>query len=190
MGSIYFQADKGVYDLAYRTIEKWHGELRKADIRIGILFALSTKEDQPAIRQSGYPVDGMIKIVPLKDRITKNFDVEIILDGQEWRNRTEAYSTALIDHLLCRIELKKPKPKKPKKNNSAHGSETEKESLEQSEFITDDIGRPVLKIRPWDWNAGFGFREVVERHGDNAPECKKVKEAQVIIDASKNNKQV
>ena len=73
MSSIYFKADDSVKVMIGDVIRQWHPELLKSQIRIGILFALSTKDDQPALKEAGYEVDGIIKIVPLKDRVTKLF---------------------------------------------------------------------------------------------------------------------
>jgi hypothetical protein len=188
MASIYFKADSSVVAVVNEAIKKWHPELSKAQIQIGILFAVSGKDDQPAIKEAGHPVDGIIKIVTLKDRVTKGFDAEMILDGDSWKQMGDDDRLAFIDHLLSRLELKKPKKKKDKKNDAVHGDDEEQEEFEESEFLQDDIGRPVLKTRKWDWNAGFGFREVVERHGAHAPECHHLNHAKSIVDSAMKQK--
>lgn len=186
MSSIYFKADDSVKVMIGDVIRQWHPDLLKSQIRIGILFALSTKDDQPALKEAGYEVDGIIKVVPLKDRVTKLFDVEMILDGDAWKSKSEKHRLAYLDHLLCRIELKKPKSSKPKKSNTDNGSDEEREEHdkeENAEYLTDDLGRPVYKLRKYDWNAGVGFRNVVERHKNFAPEYDLISNAKIIVDS-------
>jgi hypothetical protein len=188
VANIYIRADDTVHNLDAHVIKSWHQELVKVNLKIGILFALSARENQPALKENGHPVDGIIKIVPLKDRVTKDFDVEIHLDGEEWKTSPGGCQIALIDHLLTRLEIKKPKKKKKKRSRgteaSVHGTDEERQEHEDAEFITDDIGRPVLKIRKGDWNAGYGFREVVERHGGCAPECRNIDRAKETVEAA------
>lgn len=186
MASVYFKADDSVKTIIGDVIRQWHPDLMKSQITIGILFAVSAKDDQPAIKEAGYAVDGTIKIVPLKDRVTKCFDVEIILDGDAWKTKSEKHRIAFIDHLLSRLELKKPTKQKNKKSDAVHGEDEDREehdSEDNQEYLTDDIGRPVFKMRKCDWNAGLGFRDVVERHKLFAPECDSVNNAKLIIDS-------
>ena len=87
---------------------------------------------------------------------------------------------------MCRIELKKPKSSKPKKSNTDNGSDEEREEHdkeESAEYLTDDLGRPVYKLRKYDWNAGVGFRNVVERHKNFAPEYDLISNAKIIVDS-------
>ena len=140
--SIYFKADQATVNLVGDAVRTWHPELRKAQIIVGVLFAVSNKEGQAAIKEAGHEVDGIIKIVPLKDRVSKGFDVEMILDGDSWKQKGEKYNIAFVDHLLSRLELKKPKSKKSKNEKASDESEAQ----EEAEYMQDDIGRPVLKI--------------------------------------------
>lgn len=185
MSSIYFKADSQTHHTAYDIISKYHPDLRAADIKVGILMALSNKENQPAIKEGGMAVEGTIKIVSLKDRITKGFDVEIILDGDVWK-QNDKNQIAILDHLLSRLEIKKNKKVKNKSKNEQDEHEEKDNVFEEEQFVTDDIGRPVIKFRQFDWNAGAGFTDVVARHGDCAPECRNVLKAMELIAQSKS----
>lgn len=185
MAGIYIKADEMVHSLANLAVKNWYPDLQKVKLQIGILFVLSARESQPALKENGHPVEGTIKIVPLKDRVTKGFDVEILIDGDEWKTHHDEHKIALLDHLLCRLEVKKPKKKKKKKNQATtHGTDEEREEHEEAEFITDDIGRPALKLKKGDWNAGFGFSEVVERHGNYSLEARNIDKARYTVDSA------
>jgi Putative phage metallopeptidase len=184
MANIYLMADESINLLVNSVIKNWHPDLFKVNLKVGALFALAGRETQPAIKENGHEVEGIIKIVPLKDRVSKGYDVEMILDGDEWKDNQHNHKIAVIDHLLSRLEVKKPKKKKDKKKLAVHGTDDEVKQHEPDEFITDDIGRPVLKIRRGDWNAGFGFREVVERHGLFSPESRNLDKASIIVAAA------
>jgi hypothetical protein len=181
LANIYVKTDESIMTLVNHVMQQWHSDLAKARVRVGVLFALSARESQPALKENGHAVDGTIKIVPLKDRVTKDFDVEMLLDGDEWGANKQEHRLAIIDHLLMRLEVRKPKLKK-KKKRVVHGDNTEREDHEEPEFLSDDIGRPILKLRKGDWNAGIGFRDVVVRHGAYSIEARNLERARVIVE--------
>lgn len=187
MASIYMKADEKINTLVTYAIDNWHPDLSKSKVKVGVLFVLSARESQPPLKENGHQVEGTIKIVPLKDRVTKDFDVEMLLDGDEWGHGKNEHHLALIDHLLSRLEVRKPKQKKKKKSKGSdgavHGSDEDRKEHEDPEFMTDDIGRPILKLRKGDWNAGIGFRDVVERHGGFSIEQRNLEKAQAVVDA-------
>ena len=47
------------------------------------------------------------------------------------------------------------------------------------------MGRPKLKIKLGDWNAGDGFKVVVERHGDYANEVVQLKKVNALVAEAK-----
>lgn len=191
MPNIYMKADSDNSAIAHvaHTIDSYYPDLKKVGLKYGILFAISANES-PALKENGHPTEGTIKIVSSKDRVTKEFDVEIILDGTEWQNGREQHHLALIDSLLARLEVKRRKLKKKKNkkgkgsDGAVHGTDEERKAHEEEEFITDDIGRPVLKLRKGDWNSGMGFREVVERHGGFSVEHRRLESINAIVDAA------
>jgi hypothetical protein len=185
MASIFTPAHESVHNLVNHAIRQWYPELLKAKVEIGVLFAISARETQPALKENGHPVPGTIKIVSPKDRISKKYDVELILDGDEWGSDSAQHQLAKIDSFLARLEIKKPKPKKPKKSKATvHGNDEENQQHQPDEFMVDDAGRPKLRLRKGDWNAGYGSREVVERHGQFAPEVLSLDKAQAVVQAA------
>lgn len=142
------------------VMKQHHTELHKAGVLVGILLANAADEGTPAIKHAGYPATAKIKIVPLKDRLTKNFDAELLIDEKEWDSLSDESKTALIDHELCHLSVVLGKNRKAKR---------------------DDIGRPKLKLVPGDWNVGDGFEAVVRRHGQDALEYQSVRKAHVWV---------
>lgn len=181
--SIFFPADDGVMALVKKVMKDNHEELVRANVDVGLTFALSSKEEQPALKEHGQPTFGYTKIVAPKDRVRKSIDVELWLDGDEWGTDNAETRYAKLDHLLQRIEVKKPKPKKPKKGKKAvHGSDEENKEHEEAEFLVDAGGKAVLKMRKPDLFVPGGYREVIERNGKYAPEISILDRARYLAD--------
>lgn len=180
----YIKAPPKVISIVEHALSQWHQELKDADVKIGTLLKFSSSEETPAIKSNGHGVDGIITIVSSKDRLSKGFDVEITLDGDIWSHNNDEYQYGLIDHLISRIELK---PVKVKKNtNTTHGTDTEKEETAAPTYMKDNAGRPCLKLRTGDWNVGFGFEDVVRRHGEASPEYRNVSAAYNMVNSITN----
>lgn len=188
MSIVYWKADESTFELL-NSIVKDGDDVKKADVRINILFVLGGANSVSSpVKENGHPVDGTIKIVPLRDRITKSFDVEFLISADAWRNSSTTHKLAILSHLLQKIEIKKPKPKKKKNNRGRvggdNGSDQEREALNEPQFLTDDIGRPLLKVRRYDWGTSGGFRSVVEQYGQAAPEHRSVNGILAIINSA------
>ncbi len=168
--SIFFPADDNVLALVRKVLNDNHEDLVKARVDVGVTFGLSSKESQPALKEHGQQSFGFTRIVPPKDRVRKNIDVELWLDGDEWGTDSDLIRYAKIDHLLQRVEVKKPKPKKKKKGTS-HGTDDENQQHEEQEFLVDAGGKAILKPRKPDLFVPGGYRDVIERNGRHAPEC-------------------
>lgn len=164
MAITYWMGDSQVQAYVTKVINTWHQMFQTADVKIGIIMCASDKDDVPALKHSGYPALATIKVVPLKDRISKNYDAELMIDANFWETTTEERRLALVDHELCHLRLKEPKA----------GQANVKE-VGDLQILYDDIGRPVLKLVGGDWNVGDGFEEVVRRHGEVAIEVSSVK---------------
>lgn len=195
MPSIFIPADAKTEALVELAVKNWHPDLLKTETKIGTLLVLAGSENQPALKENGHQVDGTIKIVAPKDRVSKKFDVEMLIDGDEWRNDDQATRLAKVDHLLSRLEIRRRKPKKNKKKHrdnpaAAHGTNAEQQAHSETEFQVDGEGRPRLCIRKGDWNAGYGFRTVVARHGKLAPEARNAARASVIVEEEMKNFQL
>jgi hypothetical protein len=173
MGTIYFKASNDCCLLANKVIKDFHPLLIKSQVKVGILMVVAGKEGQAAIKEAGNPVFGSVKIVPVKDRITKNYDAEILIDGDFWKEHPDK-QIPLLDHLLSKIDVKVRQAKK--KPRTDDDDENEQPETAQEEVVVDDIGRPVLKIRKSDWSI-TGFAEVAVRHGNLSIEMSRITQA-------------
>lgn len=143
--------DDDVLHLLAEIMRQHHRPLHMAEVKVGVLMCSELKH-------GGYPAYATIKVVPLKDRLTKEYDAELVIDRSSWEHLRHRHRRALLDHELSHIAV-------------AKFVERESEDGEITcTFSTDDIGRPKLKTVNGDWNGSDGFREVVKRHGDWAIE--------------------
>ncbi len=158
--------DEDVTALAAKVLNQWHPDLRDLGVRVQLLFAVSDT-DTPAVKHGGYPALATVRIVPLKDRLTKGYDAEMLVCRTNWQDMSGPQRMALLDHELSHIDPVKKEVKQPK------GYEGE------PQYFTplDDLGRPKLKLKPGDWCAGDGFADVVARHGDAAAEFEGLRRA-------------
>src|ERR1700679_2515782 len=130
-----------------------HQRLVNADVKIGVVMAFAAVNEETGERKgyaitgyAGAPAAAQIKIVGLKDRLVKKYDVELMIDGDNWPETPENTQRALLDHELTHILI------------------TDK---------LDDLERPKLKIRDEDFIC-WGFLEVVQRWGRDAIEARSV----------------
>lgn len=158
------EADWPVTLLA-NVMKQYHPRLSDLEVRVGILMAYNA--DGPPVKHGGYPALAKIKPVPLKDRVTKGFDAELLIDEQAWKELSKETQAALLDHELSHLSL------------------VVKEDENGREIVQiDDIGRPKLKTVPGDWNTGDGFREVVARHGEASIEFENARKAHAYATAA------
>jgi hypothetical protein len=176
MGTVYWKADASIVAFIDNVMEKYHQDLHINKVKIGTIMAMSSSEETTALKLHGYPVAAMVKIVPLKDRITKEYDVEMLVDATLWKESSIKRKTALIDHELSHLAVKRKKPEKPKKG------EPVKESGNLGEVVYDDIGRPVVKTVKADYNVGDGFLHVIQRHQEESFETININNAMNIIE--------
>lgn len=168
-------ADADDQALLEQAISVWHPDLHANSVRVGIIFA-AADDDGPAVRHHGYAALATIRVVPTKDRLTKGYDAEMLVDRDHWLKGKEPHRLALLDHELSHLEVKRRKVKQPKgyKGPPAYA------------VVLDDLGRPKLKLRKGDWNTGDGFAAVVARHGDYATEFEDLRRAFAMAQAAKD----
>lgn len=147
MPTTYTRADADTMRLLEQAVNTWHLQLKHHKVSIGVLMA--GNPDGPAVSHGGYPAAAKIKIVSLKDRLTKKFDAELIIDEDHWKSCSDEHKLALLDHELSHIEVAF------NKNGGVK---------------LDDLGRPKLKSVPGDIVQSDGFRDVIRRHREFAPE--------------------
>ena len=167
MPTTYTLADPDVTSAVDSMMRKYHAELTEAEVRVGVLIARN--ETGNPIKHGGYPARATVRIVPLKDRLTKGYDAEMLIDGRELDLMRPEHLNALVDHELTHLRV---------------CLNDDDESPEK--YKLDDLGRPKLKTRPGDWNAGDGFKEVVARHGDYAAEFENLSRAMTAANAAKS----
>lgn len=192
MPNTYFKASEADAKFIYEVMEKYHNELYQHKVKLGILFALASEEGH-ALKHHGYPAAATIRIVPLKDRITKQYDVELMLDADFWRSNEESKKTALIDHELSHVELKRKKPQKPKKRPPGEENESDEQETPpdpKGDVMFDDYNRPMLRTKKGDYNVGDGFLSVIRRHPNAAIETDNLNAALAIMEEALNSVQV
>jgi hypothetical protein len=165
MGTTFTLADERIHTALRAVMQAHHAELHNAGVRVGILLAYNP--DGPAVKHHGAAARATIKIVPLKDRLTKNYDAEMLIDQAECDLMRAEHLNALMDHELSHLILAKKK-------------------RGETAVVRDDLGRPKLKTIPGDWNAGDGFKAVVARHGGYAAEFENLRRAMAAAEAAKS----
>jgi hypothetical protein len=165
----YTLADDDVKSLVARIMQEHHPELHEAKVRIGVLMAENSTGD--AIKAHGYPALACVRVVPLKDRLTKGYDVEMLIDLAGWNEMEDEHRAATVDHECQHVSRVANTPKKIKEGECA--------------WKLDDLGRPKLKLRKGDWSVGDGFECIVARHGDYAVEFLNIQRAVARAKAAK-----
>jgi hypothetical protein len=125
---------------------------RLKDVNIAVLSAHASRDedDEPrgeALASRGRPILGMIRIMSTEDRAAGNADVRVVLNGDRWGQISGPMQRGVIDDCLTQIMVLK----------------------EDDVIKRDDLGRPKLRRRPWDFEH-CGFHEVAERHGAHSIE--------------------
>lgn len=144
----------GAQDIAIlnSVLKDYHENL--SGVKVDFLFAervTKHHETRPALNKDGRAIAAKIQITSLQDRARGIADAKLIVDMFEWTRLSDTRKAALLDHEVTHLQ---PVFYRPTKKN--HYDESQKR---------DDLGRPMLKIRPHDWVI-TGFEEVVKRHGE------------------------
>lgn len=151
-----------------------HPQLHEAGVRVGIVYA--DNDTGPAVKHAGYPAIATIKVISLRDRVTKYHDAEILLDRRIWEESRIEHRRAILDHELSHIALV---PLPPSEVNHAR-----QRDANTPWWKIDDLGRPKLQSVKGDWSAGDGFRKVVQRHQGFAVEFLNLQQALAIAEAA------
>lgn len=168
MPTTYTVADEAVLGVLDEVMRANHPALTEAGVMVGVLMA--ENPDGDAVKHAGYPALACVKVVPLRDRVTKGYDAEMIIDLHAWEVMDDRHRAAVIDHELAHL-ARVPSPVKDLREGALA-------------WKTDDLGRPRLKTRKGDWMTGDGFIEVVKRHGAFAAEYLSIGRAKAMADAA------
>lgn len=162
MPTTFQRAEPEVCELMESVKQQYHQDLVKAKVSVGILMAFPplNKDGQPtgpAIKGYGRaPAGACIRVVPLKDRVTKGYCAELHISSETWDELEDKEKVALLDHELEHIV--------PKQDKDGH-------------YVTDDLNMAKIKLRP-DSFIVWGFESVMRRHGSAALEWQSVKRIQ------------
>lgn len=124
-----------------------HGPLVQTKVTIDYVFAFPALDENgvpqgDALTKNGFKCLGLCRIIPLKDRALGRCDAEISIDGNWWEQASDEERAALLDHELHHISVR------------------EKDGV----LLTDDLRRPLLKLRKHDVEIGW-FDVIAARHG-------------------------
>jgi hypothetical protein len=161
MATMYRKADPDTAEMLGRVMKECHKLLVEATVRVGVLLA-STEIDQEGrpksapVKSHGVPCVAKTRLINRKQRLQGvPFEAVIEIDEHRWELMTEEAQEAVIDHELTHLELKRdPDTNLP---------------------LSDDDGRPKLKLLPDDWVL-TGFADVVRRRGRWAIEAQAIKD--------------
>lgn len=153
------RCDEEVNEMAAEIFSRFetHQMLIDAKVRIDYVFAYGDRDDDgqlvnDALKKNGVRALGLTRKIPLKDRALNRGDAEIALDGDWWSDAGDEEKKALLDHELHHLIVK----------------------VDERGIVTDDLGRPLLKLRPHDYDFGF-FAVIAARHGSHSQEQKQAK---------------
>lgn len=162
MPTTYRLADPGdqVRELLAAVMEEHHPDLHTAGVKVGVLMAFNAEGD--AVKASGYPALATMKPCNARERASKDYDCELVVDEIAYRDLRDRQRAALLDHELSHVALV---PLSVKELQAAQAYDAA-----APWWKLDDTGRPRLKSVKGDWMAGDGFAAVIERHGEHAAE--------------------
>jgi hypothetical protein len=142
---IYEKPPVEVREVCDRMLEKYHGPLKDAGVKVDLLFARTDpeKDEAVALKLHGYRANAIVKVVAYKLRVQDHGDAEILIDGDEWFTWKDEEKDAILDHELEHLELKLDK---------------------EGNVVRDDLDRPKLRLRLHDHEFGW-FDSIARRHG-------------------------
>jgi len=146
---VYSLPEDSVLEVLDEAMMKYHQALKKDNIRFGVIMVTSEDKDgepdgKPALKSSsGHAAAAQVSLVSPKDRLTKKYEVEILIDSFVWDEMTPEKRLAVLDHELTHVELVKGDAGATK---------------------VDVYGCPKLKLIPDQFHL-WGFLEIAQRHG-------------------------
>lgn len=152
MATIYTPAEDDVVEFMTAVWLDRFPEVYNLDPRptISVLMAESDKDDKPPLKHHGYQAAALISLTSPEERVSGGTDLRLRIDRANWSRMTSRQREALIAHELLHIQV-----------TTVPGRDTE--------TVTDDYGRPKIKLRLHDWEVG-GFSQIVDWYGDDAIE--------------------
>lgn len=169
MGKTYIDVIEDYRDTIRELAEEHHRHLLApqihSDVQIECIAVFAPRDedglvaDGPAITVHGAPAIARIRITRLEERVAGRGDAVIWIDGDQFPLLPERTQRAVLDHELEHLEVK---------------------IGDDGQVKMDDIARPLLRIKPHDFQVGW-FSSVAKRHGRHSFE---VHQAQTLMTAS------
>lgn len=158
MPKVFIKADGDTEAMLGECMRKYHQDLADNEVRVLVLMvrpAINKDGDvtSPSVSFAGAAAAAKCSLVNARDRAVMPYDARIEIDEDQWDDLTSPQQMALLDHELTHLEI----------TRDSDGKVAQ----------TDDL-RPKLSLRNDDWII-TGFKEVVDRHGDDALECQSFK---------------
>lgn len=135
------RADDDTERLMKSTLEKYHQELKKADVDVSVIMT-------SGLMVHGWPAFARVRIVSQRDRVQGMADAEIAIDEDRWTLLSHDQRVGILDHELEHLQVV---------------------TEDDGKVKVDDCSRPRLRIRPHDHQFGW-FNSIAERHGANSQE--------------------
>lgn len=179
MPTTFRKADDDVLGLLAKVMRDHHPDLLEAGVLVGVVMASNPSGD--AVKHHGAPAFACIKVVSLRDRVTKGTDAELLIDADKWADLRPRQQLALLDHELAHLKLKKSWRRDILDENDEPTGETE------LKWEADDLDRPKLKTIPGDWDSGDGFARVVARWGSDAIEYENIARCKARADQARRD---
>lgn len=166
--STYQRADVDQVEALQHAIRRWHPKLLEADVRVDLLVAFGTTNEDgkiisPAIVHQGRPCLGSCRVVKIQQQVLGLGDVLITIDGDRWSDLDAGEQFALMDHELTHIDLVLETRAKARPAVALAGAPEGEQKVEPVVKL-DGAGRPCIRMRPHDHEFGF-FDAVAARHG-------------------------
>jgi hypothetical protein len=148
-------AGQDVYDQIAEITDGYHPDVVECQLGVQVLFAHPGKNlAKPPLTNAGYSVPGISKWTSLEDRIGGAVDAKIILHPQAWANYSEIEQIGLLERLIYRLEVQRD---------------------QAGAIKTDDVGRPLLKLRNYDYLV-CGYDCIVHRYGTGSIDSQEIEE--------------
>ena len=110
MPTVYDNAQKATYDLFGRVINQAHKVLVDHKVRLSIMEVRNLNKEGdslgPSLKKNRVHVPGKVRIVPLRERVNREVEGEVYIDGEWWDSMAEVEQIAVADSLISYFTIK------------------------------------------------------------------------------------
>jgi hypothetical protein len=110
MPIVYEIADKNTTDLFNLVMNKAHKVLVDHKVRLSIMEVRSLNKEGdslgPSLKKNRTHVPGKVRIVPLRERVNRDVEGEVYIDGEWWDGMVEKEKIAVADSLISYLTIK------------------------------------------------------------------------------------